>query len=107
MPAETQSCPSRTPTQPCPRKDGDGQSIMRCEQAIFTSKRTATACGYRIVAASAGLKAAEKRVISARSPSHGGLIHDGADACGLSFYHLPAERSSLPGRVMASSRACG
>ncbi len=66
-----------------------------CEQAIFTSARGPTGEGYRIVAASKGLRADEKQKITRCSPSHESLCTPGdADASpiGAAFYPLPGGR---------------
>jgi hypothetical protein len=59
------------------------------EQAIFTSARSATGEGYRLVAASPGVQVAEKIEITRRSPSHGGLCEEDPQAVGLEAYKLP------------------
>lgn len=62
------------------------------EQAIFTSIRSPTGSGYRIVASSRGLRAEEKVDITRRSPSHGSLCDDDPGAVALSAYSLPSGR---------------
>ncbi len=47
--------------------------VITCDQAIFTSVRGLMGEGYRIIAASRGLKAQEKQAITQRSPSHEAL----------------------------------
>ncbi|MGD2111262.1 MAG: hypothetical protein PVI86_17935, partial [Phycisphaerae bacterium] len=72
--------------------------IIPCEQAIFTSVRTPMGEGYRIIAASPGLKPEEKQTITRFSPSHEALCPvesnekrpDGV--CGVAFYPLPTKR---------------
>ncbi len=54
-----------------------------CEQAIFTSARGPAGEGYRIVAASKGLRAEEKQKITQCSPSHESLC-------------IPADADSTP-----------
>jgi hypothetical protein len=61
-----------------------------CDQAIFTSIRSATGEGYRIVAASPGLRPEEKAEITRKSPSHGSLAASGA--IGMLAYPLPTGR---------------
>ena len=53
---------------------GDPAAIT-CDQAIFTSVRGPMGEGYRIIAASKGLKPEEKQVITRFSPSHDALCH--------------------------------
>jgi len=48
--------------------------------------------GYRLVAASRGLRPEEKQHIVTRCPSHEGLCGDDPDAVGVSFYPLPTGR---------------
>ncbi|MGQ9648494.1 MAG: GAP1-N2 domain-containing protein [Phycisphaerae bacterium] len=67
-------------------------SQMVCDQAIFTSIRTPTGQGYRIVAASRGVRADEKADITARSPSHGSLYESGPEAVGLLSCRLSSGR---------------
>ncbi len=62
------------------------------DQAIFTSVRTATGAGYRVVAASRGLRPDEKMDITRRSPSHGAMCDEAENAVGLSAYPLPSGR---------------
>lgn len=65
------------------------------DHAVFTSIRTPTGEGYRIVAATAGVKTEEKTEITRRSPSHGGLGATGPAARGLSCYPLPTGRYAV------------
>jgi hypothetical protein len=72
--------------------DGARAATIRCDQAIFTSVRTPMGQGYRLVASSPGLSAAEKQTITRQSPSHGGLCCDDESATGVAFYPLPGGR---------------
>lgn len=72
---------------------------LRCDQAIFTSVRTAMGEGYRIIAASPGLRADEKQAVTRNSPSHEGLCGspltdtlDGWPIAAASFYTLTSGR---------------
>lgn len=73
-------------------------SELVCDQAIFTSVRSPMGEGYRIVAASRGLKADEKQHITKYSPSHEALCPTpGASEqegrpLAVSFYTLPTGR---------------
>ena len=51
-------------------------TTLRCDQAIFTSVRTPMGEGYRIIAASRGLRADDKQAITRHCPSHEGLCHE-------------------------------
>ncbi|MHC4064331.1 MAG: GAP1-N2 domain-containing protein [Planctomycetota bacterium] len=64
----------------------------QCEQAIFTSVATPMGSGYRLVAASRGLRPDEKKQITVRSPSHDSLCDPGPTAAGVSFYPLDSGR---------------
>lgn len=74
------------------------QTTIACDQAIFTSIHSPMGEGYRIVAASRGLKPEEKQAITRCSPSHEALCAprdengSGADAAGTAFYTLPSGR---------------
>ena len=72
---------------------------LTCDQAIFTSVRSPTGEGYRIIAASKGLKPEEKQIITRYSPSHEGLCAGLIDpetakalAPAVTFYELPTGR---------------
>ena len=65
---------------------------ITCDQAVFTSVRTPTGEGYRIIAASRGLTAEEKRAITQNAPSHNGLYDQSASARAVAFYPLPTGR---------------
>jgi len=67
-------------------------NTIACDQAVFTSIRTPTGQGYRIVAVSPGVRADEKAEITARSPSHGSLGGGRPDAVGLLTYELGSGR---------------
>jgi hypothetical protein len=74
------------------------ETTIACDQAIFTSVRTPMGEGYRIVAASRGLRPEEKQTITRFSPSHEALCSLGTDAAfeanlrGAAFYPLPTTR---------------
>jgi GTPase-associated protein 1, N-terminal domain type 2 len=65
---------------------------MHIEHAVFTSASTRMGQGYRIVAASAGITAAEKQQIATSSPSHEAMCDAADDAVGIAFYRLPSGR---------------
>jgi len=69
------------------------------DQAIFTSVRSPMGEGYRVIAASKGVRPEEKQFITRCSPSHNGLCVSatstadaGRDICGAAFYRLPTGR---------------
>lgn len=84
---------------------------LACEQAIFTSIRTPTGEGYRIVAASAGLKPEEKQAITRNSPSHESLCSPAESASeqtmGAAFYALPTGRLCLAFSCLAGAEHTG
>jgi hypothetical protein len=63
-----------------------------CDQAIFTSQKSPMGEGYRIVAASSGIRPDEKAEITRRSPSHGSLAGDSPQSEGMLAYPLPSGR---------------
>lgn len=73
-------------------------ATLQCEQAIFTSLRGPMGEGYRIVAASRGLRPEEKQTITRLSPSHEALCwkptrgSDDALRHAVAFYPLPTGR---------------
>ena len=75
---------------PAPVKRTCGK--VRCEQAIFTSVRSATGQGYQLIASSAGICAEEKVEITKRSASHESICAVGADPVGLMSYRLSTGR---------------
>jgi len=66
--------------------------VIQADQAIFTSIRSPTGEGYRIVALSPGIRPEEKVEITRRSPSHNSLCNTSADAVGLLGYALSSQR---------------
>lgn len=82
-------------------------SLLTGDQAIFTSVRTPMGEGYRIIAASKGVRPEEKQAITRSSPSHGGLCSTGpqsepsdpsgfaAKPCAVACYPLPTGRVCL------------
>ncbi|UCC30617.1 MAG: hypothetical protein JSU86_20780 [Phycisphaerales bacterium] len=75
------------------------ETTLACDQAIFTSIRTPTGDGYRIVAASKGLRPEEKQSITRSSPSHDALCRSAVETpdkptniLGTAFYPLPSGR---------------
>ncbi|MCG8405823.1 MAG: hypothetical protein MI923_11555 [Phycisphaerales bacterium] len=65
---------------------------VHTDQAIFTSVRTPTGEGYRIIAASSGLSGDEKAEITRKAPSHGSLCSSEPVAQGLSAYSMASGR---------------
>ena len=70
---------------------------LHCDQAIFTSVRGSMGEGYRIIAASRGLRSEEKQAITRLSPSHEALCWQPGGAAesspyAVAFYPLPAGR---------------
>ncbi len=70
---------------------------LHCDQAIFTSVRGPMGEGYRIIAASRGLRSEEKQAITRLSPSHEALCWNPASGMdgalsAAAFYPLPTGR---------------
>ncbi|NOX58968.1 MAG: hypothetical protein GXP29_08950, partial [Planctomycetes bacterium] len=65
---------------------------FECDQAIFTSQKSPMGEGYRIVAASPGIRPEEKAEITRQSPSHGALSATSQQAVGMMAYPLPTGR---------------
>ncbi len=82
------------------------KTMLCCDQALFTSVRTPMGEGYRIIAASKGLKPGEKQEITRNSPSHEALCLEGdvtvASPLAVAFYPLATGR-----RCLAMSRLAG
>lgn len=70
-----------------PPTAGDARGVQ-VDQAVFTSVRTATGEGYRIVASSGGIGPEEKKEITQRSPSHASLCDASETAEALLSYRL-------------------
>jgi hypothetical protein len=65
------------------------------ERAVFTSIRSPTGQGYRIIAASSGITADEKRAITRCAPSHGSLCDPSPGATGLASFVLDNGRRCI------------
>lgn len=81
-----------------------------CDQAIFTSVKTPMGEGYRIIAASKGIKADEKQTITRNSPSHDSLcanVQEDASAYAIAFYLLPSRRMCLAYSCFAGAEHTG
>lgn len=68
---------------------------VRCEHGVFTSVRSPTGTGYRLIAASAGMTADEKREIVACAPSNGSLCDSSTGATALVSFRLSSGRQGL------------
>ncbi len=89
-------------------------STLTCDQAIFTSIRTPTGEGYRIVAASRHLTTPEKQIITRNSPSHDSLClpkpgdnEDDPGQSGASFFALPTGRLCVSHSCLAGAEHTG
>ena len=60
------------------------------EQAIFTLAETDREAGYRVVASSAGVCAADARELAVWEPSHDSLLEVGPEAESFNFHPLPS-----------------
>lgn len=70
---------------------GDG-TVTQLDWAVFTSTTSIMGQGYRVIAATPGLTAEEKKAISTMSPSHNAMCNQSDDARGVAFYPLSRER---------------
>ncbi|MBN1488521.1 MAG: hypothetical protein JXA69_01270, partial [Phycisphaerae bacterium] len=73
-------------------RSADGAKVVGIDQAIFTCIRTPMGQGYRVVAASRGLRAKESSEIVTHAPSGDGLCDEGPEPVGISFYPLQSGR---------------
>lgn len=75
------------------------EKTLHCDQAIYTSIRTPMGDGYRIVAASPGLRPQEKQAITRNSPSLDSIClppdRSDTEPVGISFYRLATGRLCL------------
>lgn len=62
------------------------------DHAVFTSVRSPMGEGYRIIAASGGLRPDERMETTRRAPSHGSLCETNVDAAGVIGFPLPTGR---------------
>lgn len=78
-----------------------------CDQAVFTSVRTPMGEGYRIIAASPGLKPEERQAITRNAPSHDALCDPGEGATCVAFYTLPSGRLCVAHSCCAGAEHTG
>ncbi len=83
------------------------QAPDACDRAIFTSLRTSTGEGYRVVAASPGVRPNERAAIAQNVPSHGGLCSDDPETTGLCAFGLPTGRYSIAHSIYAGEEHTG
>lgn len=86
------TAPVRGPASMLGLSDGPAGETISVEHGVFTSIRSHTGEGYRIITTTPGIKADERAEITRRCPSHGSLCDDSADAVGMSFFTLATER---------------
>lgn len=70
----------------------DSGRPIQADQAIFTSVRGTTGSGYRLIAASAGVRPQEKQELTQRCPSHASLTTDSPDGEALVCWKLRTGR---------------
>jgi len=68
-----------------------GDAVV-CDQAIYTSIRSASRRGYGVIASSCGIRECEMGEIIRRTPAVGGLCLDDPAAVGISFFALSSGR---------------
>jgi len=81
--------------RPAPVEAAADRSGIVCDQAIFTSVRSPTGNGYRLVAASPGIRPEEKVEITRRSPSHDSLCVGIGKPIGLTTYRVGRSRRAV------------
>lgn len=72
-----------------------GTEPVLAEQAIFTSIRSPSGRGYRIIAASPGISPDDKREIVQRAPSHQSICDASPHGCGLASFTMQSGRRCL------------
>lgn len=77
-----------------PPTAGDASDVQ-VDQAVFTSLRTPTGEGYRIIASSGGIGPEEKKEITQRSGSHASLCEPSETAEALLSYRLTGGRQCV------------
>ncbi|MBX3396270.1 MAG: hypothetical protein KF841_12980 [Phycisphaerae bacterium] len=73
----------------------DNMDVIAVDQLVFTSVRSPMGEGYRVVAASPGVRTEEKSEITRRAPSHGSLTSTAADAIGMLTYPMATGRYAV------------
>lgn len=91
------------------------EGVLVCDRVVFTSVRSPTGEGYRIIAASKDVRPEEKQAITRLSPSHDSIC-DGADRGGngelgpfqaVAMYSLPTGRICLAASMYAGDEHTG
>ncbi len=90
-----------------PPAAGGAEGEIACDQVIFTSVRTPMGEGYRIIAATGGMKPDERQAITQNAPSHDALCDAGPDASAMAFYALPSGRLCVAHSCCAGSEHTG
>lgn len=93
----------KAPVRPAPARAVPAGPVVCADQVVFTSVRSPTGEGYRIIAASPGLRRDERIEITRRSPSHDALCRTEPDAAGLMGYPLPSGRFCVSCSVYAGT----
>jgi hypothetical protein len=65
---------------------------IRCDQAVFTCIRSPTSQGYRVIAASPGVRPNESAEVMKHAPSGDGLCEDSDDAVGVTYVRFKSGR---------------
>ncbi len=84
-----------------------GRLGVVADSAVFTSVRTLTSEGYRLVAASPGVTAEERTELRRSSPSHNSLCNDRVDAAAFSAYRLSSGRYCVAHSCSAGAEHTG
>lgn len=85
------------------QRPAPGFTRIAVDQAVFTSVGTAMGQGYRLIAASGGVRADERQEITQRSPSHAAICSESAEAQAISVYPLRSGRYVIAHTIHAGA----
>jgi hypothetical protein len=72
-----------------------GMSVLRLEQAIYGSQRSALSRGYHVLAKSPGVSSEAVTQLNRWCPSHGSLLGEAHDSWSLNFHPVGRNRFAL------------
>src|SRR5437762_2904365 len=90
-PSRIRHLPLESGIRPAP----PSEAAVLVDQAIFTSMIRRGKAGYHLVSRSPGVTESEASALTAWSPSHGGLIVDGANRVSVNVFPLPSGRYAV------------
>ena len=83
------------------------RDIIELDHAVFTSNRSISGQGYRVVAWSPGVTVEERNHLATVSPSHDSMCDSSGDTIGLSSYLLGAGRHCVARTIHAGREQTG